>query len=147
MGRRSSGRPPASVRVSVVVVLVVAVLATGCGASKAGAPRVLASWARSGGFTGRADSVIVRTNGQVVARVRNGAARRSRLSSRRLATLRGLARTAHLPRHANLGGPSCCDQFSYVVATPGHRVAWTDGAKVPRRILRLEGALAALAPE
>ncbi len=133
-------------RVQAVLVLLVVVLAAGCGQSEAGAPRVLVSWARSGGFTGRADSVTVRPQGQVSARVRGGAARRSRLSSRRLATLRGLVRAADLPGNANLGGLSCCDQFSYVVATPGHRVTWSDGAKVPRRILRLEGALAALAP-
>ncbi len=143
MGRRSSSRTE-STPVSAVVVLLVAVLMAGCGEDAAAG--VLVSWARSGGIAGLADSVSVRPGGQVVARGRRSGARRFRISSRRLAMLRGLVRAADLPGNADLGGPSCCDQFSYVVATPGHRVTWTDGAKVPRRILRLESALAALAP-
>jgi hypothetical protein len=89
---------------------------------------------RSGGFAGFDDHVTVFSDRRYLARSRDGAARRKRLSTKGMRALRRDLEAAHLDRPPPRAGPGgCADCFEYTIAYRGHRVSLSED-NVPDRM-------------
>jgi hypothetical protein len=100
----------------------------------AAARSTVVKFERSGGFAGFDDHLTVFSDRRYVARSRDGAARRLRLSVKGMRALRHDLDAAHLDRPLPAPGPSgCADCFEYTITYHGHRVSLSED-KVPDRM-------------
>jgi hypothetical protein len=120
-----------------LVPVLVAVLATRDGDAPAAATtsgtHTLVSFHRTGGFAGREDHVVVRTDRRFTVRSKREAVRRGRLSRAGMRKLRRDLDRARIDHPPAAPPPGCGDCFIYEIAYKGHRVKVTDGA-IPERM-------------